>query len=485
MLRRHVTSLRLALMTADAFSAMALFVALSIVRFGVANWESSWSRAGADAKLLAVVYGYGWIGALWLLGLYRMRTRWSIRSELIDLLRASLLVAVGTFALLFWFKLPDVSRQFLLMLFPGQFLLTFASRVLLRGAFAWARERGHNLRYMLIVGTGERAVAFADRVEAHRDLGLRVIGYLVSPTTEGRSVPGEPASVRRRPIGTLRGRPILGAIDDIEDVLHAHVVDEVAICLPGSEWNLVEPVTRLCEDEGKIVRIPLDDVSLTLPGGRIEDFDGIHVVSLVYGPDRVISLVAKRILDIVLSATALVVLSPLFLAIAAWIRMVDGPPVFFRQVRVGLHGRPFEVVKFRTMVPDAEQRVDELLALNEIRGQAFKVTDDPRLSRTGRILRRTSLDELPQFWNVLRGEMSIVGPRPPLPREVLGYDVWHRRRLSMKPGITGLWQVAARREPEFDRWVRIDLDYIDRWSLWLDLKIIARTVPAVILGQGR
>ena len=144
---------------------------------------------------------------------------------------------------------------------------------------------------------------------------------------------------------------------------------------------------------------------------------------------------------------------------------------------------PVRVVKFRSMVPDAEARLGALAAHNELHGPAFKLTDDPRLSRPGRTLRRTSLDELPQFWNVLRGEMSVVGPRPPLPDEVADYDIWHRRRLAMKPGITGLWQVAARREQEFDRWVALDLDYIDRWSLWLDLKIIVRTVPAMLQGR--
>ncbi len=135
------------------------------------------------------------------------------------------------------------------------------------------------------------------------------------------------------------------------------------------------------------------------------------------------------------------------------------------------------------MQPDAEGRLEELQARNEIRGPAFKLTDDPRLTRTGRILRATSLDELPQVWNVLRGEMSLVGPRPPLPREVDGYDLWHRRRLSMKPGITGLWQVEGRREPDFDRWVQLDLAYIDRWSIWLDVKIMARTIPAMLQGR--
>jgi lipopolysaccharide/colanic/teichoic acid biosynthesis glycosyltransferase len=160
-----------------------------------------------------------------------------------------------------------------------------------------------------------------------------------------------------------------------------------------------------------------------------------------------------------------------------------GRPVLFRQQRLGLHGRPFKVFKFRSMDRDAEARLAGLEHRNEIQGRAFKITGDPRVTRVGRFLRRTSIDELPQLINVLRGEMSLVGPRPPLPGEVDGYDLWHRRRLSMKPGITGLWQVRARREPEFDRWVAAVLEYIDRWSLWLDVKILARTIPAALEGR--
>ena len=192
---------------------------------------------------------------------------------------------------------------------------------------------------------------------------------------------------------------------------------------------------------------------------------------------------AKRILDVVGSAVALVLLSPVLVLIAAAIRIDTHGPIFFRQTRIGLHGRPFAMYKFRTMVPDAEARLADLAERNEISGPAFKIAVDPRVTRVGRILRRTSLDELPQFWNVLLGQMSLVGPRPPISTEVAGYDMWHRRRLSMKPGITGLWQVSARLDEEFDRWVELDLTYIDRWSLWLDLKIMVRTVPAMFAGR--
>jgi lipopolysaccharide/colanic/teichoic acid biosynthesis glycosyltransferase len=181
----------------------------------------------------------------------------------------------------------------------------------------------------------------------------------------------------------------------------------------------------------------------------------------------------------------MLILSPVFALLAVWVKLDAPGGALFRQERVGLHGRTFRVVKFRSMCSEAEQQLDDIRQLNVIRGHAFKAEHDPRVTRAGRFLRRTSLDELPQLWNVFRGEMSLVGPRPPLPGEVVNYDVWHRRRLSMKPGMTGLWQIGARSEAEFDRWVEKDLEYIDRWSFWLDLKIIARTVPAMLNGEGR
>ena len=453
-------------MGADAMSAFGLFVVTSMLRFG-ADWLSVWRSADLDAPLAAAVYAATWVTLLWILGLYRLRARWTARIEIQDVGRAAILLGLITFSALFAFKLPDVSRLFLLTLFAAQVVLTVGSRGVIRRLLHALRDRGHNLRYMLVVGTGRDARRFADRVERHRELGIRVIGHL--------AVHGTPLVAGKR--------PVLGSMDDIERVLHDRIVDEVAVCLPAEDLQWVEPVARLCEEVGKIVRIPIDEVPVSLPGGRVEVFDGGKVLSLVYGPDRVLGLVAKRLIDVALGGVALVVLVPVFAIVGLAVLLVDGRPVIFRQTRVGLHGRPFAVVKFRTMVPDAEARLTELEEQNEIKGHAFKITDDPRLTRTGRILRATSLDELPQVWNVLLGEMSLVGPRPPLPREVAYYDLWHRRRLSMKPGITGLWQVAARRDDDFDRWVALDLAYIDRWSIWLDLKIIAKTIPAMLQGR--
>ena len=465
MIRRYITALRLSFMLVDGGTAALLFIALSVVRFGP-SLRDLWASVGIDAFIGAAAYGAAWVATLWVLGLYRLRARWSARTELLDILRAALLVAVGVFTLLFLFKLPNVSRTFLVMLFGAQVALSLASRLVVRAGFEQLRARGYNTRYMLVVGAGSEARSFANRIARRRELGLRVVGHLSNGA-----------------IDPHLGRPVLGRLQDIENVLHSGVIDEVAICLPPTDVTLIEPVTRLCEEEGKIVRIPLEPVGLTLPGGRTEEFDGIQVLSLVYGPDRTLALIAKQAADIVLAGIGLIVLSPLLAAVAIAIALSDGRPILFRQTRVGLHGRPFVVNKFRTMVPDAEERLAGLEARNEIQGHAFKVTDDPRLTRVGRFLRATSLDELPQLWNVVLGQMSLVGPRPPLPREVAGYNLWHRRRLSMKPGITGLWQVQARREQDFDRWVELDLAYIDRWSIWLDLKIMVRTIPAMLTGR--
>ena len=469
MIRRHITLLRLTLMAADAATAMALFAAVLSLRFGDRGWDQIWNAVGLDPWLVAFLYSLAWVAALWTQDLYSLRAFLSVRRELVDILRAMAILALGVLSALFVLRLPDVSRLFLLFLFTAQPLLTLASRLLLRLFFASIRMRGFNARYMVIVGTGADADAFADRVEQHKEIGLRVLGHL--------TVPGEDAPAVRR--------AILGSIDDIEGILHGEVVDEVAICLPLNAWNLVEPISRICEEEGKVVRVPLDLTGFAFPGGRVEEFEGAPILSLLHGPDRVLGLAAKRLIDVVVSAVGLVMLSPIMLLVALVILLFEGPPILFRQVRVGLHGRPFTVLKFRTMVANAEELYSELEALSDTRGPAFKMANDPRVTRLGRFLRRTSLDELPQLWNVFRGEMSIVGPRPAPPREVGGYSIWHRRRLSMKPGITGLWQIRGRRPDEdFDQRASLDLDYIDRWSLWLDLKIMMRTIPAVLQGQG-
>ncbi len=482
MIRRHATALRLSLAAVDFLSAVAVFIGVSIVRFGPA-WREAWEAAAADPWFLAVLYGAGWVTILWIQGLYRLRARWSWRAEWTDLLRAVLLIAFLAFAILFAAKLPNVSRLFLVWLFAVQAVVAIASRGVLRYLFSRARESGRNARFMLIVGNGPAAHDFARRLERNAYLGLRVVGFLADPRADDPR-PGDAAeAAAARPPNEHAPAGTLGRIGAIEAILRSTVVDEVAICLPPEHGAFVEPVARLCEEEGLVVRVPLVPGATAIPGGRLEDFEGTRLQSLSYGPDRTLGLIVKRLIDISGGIAVLAILSPLLVGVGVFIALRDGRPVIFRQVRVGVRGRPFAIYKFRTMVRDAEDRYAELAAQSDTKGAAFKMTDDPRITSWGRVLRRTSIDEFPQFINVLRGEMSIVGPRPAPPREVAGYDIWHRRRLSVKPGVTGLWQVEARLDEDFDRRARLDLDYIDRWSLWLDLKIMLRTVPAMLQGR--
>jgi exopolysaccharide biosynthesis polyprenyl glycosylphosphotransferase len=464
-----MTPLRLGLMLVDGMSAALVFLLASIARFGDGQWMEIWRGLGFDIRMVAAVFGITWVVALWYRGLYHLRTRWQLRSEALDILRATILVAALSLSALFIFRQYGVSRLFLIILFTVQPIVTFAGRALLRACFTYLRRRGRNPHFMLVVGTGALARDFADRVEGRKGLGIKVIGHL--------------AESAETPDGLAR--PVLGSIDEISRVFVEEIVDEVAVCLELEHQQYRDLVLRLAVDHGKAVRVPVDPTFSVLPDSREEEFEGYMVRSLVFDQGHEAGLAVKRLGDIVGSLAGLVVLSPLLLATAVAIRLRDGPPILFRQTRAGLNGRPFTIFKFRTMVPDAEARLAEVRHLNERSRITFKAADDPRVTRLGRTLRGASIDELPQLWNVLKGDMSLVGPRPPLVSEVAEYDVWHRRRLSMKPGITGLWQVEARREPEFDRWVEHDLAYIDRWSLLLDLKILLQTVPAVLGRTGK
>jgi exopolysaccharide biosynthesis polyprenyl glycosylphosphotransferase len=461
-------ALRLGLMVADGASATIVFLLVSLARFGDGQWLGIWQRFGIDIRLAAILFGFVWVGALWYRGLYRLRARWRLQTEALDIFRATILVAAFALSALFVLKQVDVSRLFLLTLFIVQPLVALAGRATLRAGFGLLRQRGYNARFMLVVGSGRLAQDFADLVESRPVLGIRVIGHL--------SVPGDPPEVVTR--------PIVGNVDDITTIFHSETVDEVAVCLEREAVAYLAPVIRLAANEGKTVRVPTDPMDDALAGASEEEFEGMVVRSLAHDGQRELGFAIKRLLDIGGAIVGLVILSPLLVGAAVLVRLRDGPPVLFRQTRIGLHGRPFTIYKFRTMVADAEDRLAEVAHLNERTAVAFKAANDPRVTSLGRTLRQSSIDELPQLWNVLLGQMSLVGPRPPLPSEVDLYDIWHRRRLSMKPGITGLWQVEARRDPDFDRWVERDLIYIDQWSLGLDLRILALTIPAMLRGEG-
>jgi exopolysaccharide biosynthesis polyprenyl glycosylphosphotransferase len=464
MIRRYATGLRIGLMALDAASA----VLIATVTFLLTSAPEPNLSVEVGALGLPVLFGLGWVWSLAAQDLYRLRVRWSARTEVLAVGRAIAVFAFAAVVVLVVLSLTALVSVVFLAL-PALAIASILTRATLRGTFREARRRGRNLRSVLVIGTGEPALAFDMKLAEHWELGLRVEGFLG---------PGD-----RKP---QLGDRYFGEIDNLPAVLHERVIDEVAICLPSATRSEIDELSEMAMAEGKIVRIPTELPEYMISTAYVEDLDGQPIVSLVTGPDKAMALAVKRLIDIGGATFGLVVLAPVFAVVAIAIGVTDGRPILFRQPRVGLRGRTFLVVKFRTMSKDADSQRAALRQYNEVSGNAaFKMTDDPRITRIGRVLRRTSIDELPQLWNVLLGEMSLVGPRPHPLDDVAGYNPWHRRRLAMKPGITGLWQIAGRREPDFDRWVRFDLEYIDHWSLVLDLRLLIRTIPAMLRAEGR
>jgi exopolysaccharide biosynthesis polyprenyl glycosylphosphotransferase len=275
-------------------------------------------------------------------------------------------------------------------------------------------------------------------------------------------------------------------IVELESVMAQEPVDEVFITLPREKYgHLLEAIVSLCEEQGIIVRVQTEPFDLRIARWQVDELNGVPIVTIRSGPPDGWQLAAKRLMDVCGSAVLLIALAPLFAVVALLIKLDSPGPVFFTQQRVGLNRRRFKLFKFRTMAAEADKQQPMLEGLNEAEGPVFKIKDDPRITRVGRFLRRYSIDELPQLFNVFRGEMSLVGPRPLPVRDVERIDArWHKRRLSVKPGVTCLWQVNGRSDVNFNEWVRMDLEYIDKWSLGLDMKILLKTIPAVVKGSG-
>jgi exopolysaccharide biosynthesis polyprenyl glycosylphosphotransferase len=280
--------------------------------------------------------------------------------------------------------------------------------------------------------------------------------------------------------------PEISVVHQLNFVIAQQPVDEVFLALPMNQYGaLVEAMVRHCEEQGIVIRVRTETFNLQVARTYVDDLQGIPVMTIQSGPTDGWQLVMKRLIDLAGSAVLLLALAPLFAIVALLIRLDSPGPVFFSQERVGFNKRRFRILKFRTMVVEADKQQELLEHLNEAEGPVFKIKNDPRMTRIGAFLRRFSIDELPQLINVFRGEMSLVGPRPLPVRDVERIDAqWHKRRFSIKPGITCLWQVNGRSNIGFNDWVRMDLDYIDKWSLSLDLLILVKTIPAVFKGPG-
>ncbi len=412
-----------------------------------------------------------WTGLLSFFGGYR-KLRVKSYSRIVWTIFKACGIGLFSFgALLFLLKVQHVSRTLMGLVFFFSFTFLSLERAALLSCFRFMLRRGYFYRSLLIVGTGRRARQFARLVRGHAGWGLKITGFLDD----------DPALVGQR----LEGAEILGTLSSLPRLLRERVIDEVIFVVPRSWISRLEPCILQCEVMGVRATVSVDLFNLPLAKVQPSDLDGIPLISFDTTPLDQWKLAMKRALDVAVAGAGLIALAPLFAAVALAIRVSSRGPIFFRQVRCGLNGRRFLLYKFRSMIVNAESQREKLQHLNEMNGPVFKVTNDPRITALGRFLRKTSLDELPQLINVFKGEMSLVGPRPPIPSEVEQYEPWQRRRLSMRPGITGYWQVNGRNGiTDFNRWTQLDLEYIDRWSLKLDAEILLRTVPAVVLGKG-
>ncbi len=334
------------------------------------------------------------------------------------------------------------------------------------------REYGHNVKSLLLVGGGPRGQRFAAQIRHRQDLGYKFVGYVDSGPQFANQ--------------EFNGIEWLGKLEQLTDVLASHVVDEVAIALPiKSHYTQIASVVALLEEQGITTHLLSDLFPQKLARLQPVDFDGLPIVSLHSVPVFSWRTEAKRLFDVIGGTLLLVLLAPLFVLIAIAIKLDSTGPVCFIQDRVGFNRRRFRMFKFRTMRVNAESEMTDLEHLNEKSGPIFKIHNDPRVTRIGRWLRKSSIDELPQLVNVLLGDMSIVGPRPLAVRDASRMqEAWQKRRFSVKPGLTCLWQVSGRSNLSFEQWMALDLEYIDRWSLGLDMSILLRTIPAIMMARG-
>ncbi|MFC2149316.1 sugar transferase [Candidatus Auribacterota bacterium] len=382
-------------------------------------------------------------------------------------------IAAGAILLvlfLFIFKIQYVSRLFIFVFAVLSILLLLCERFILLKAGDYLMPKEYRTRHIILAG---------DRMGIERGMGLFVREMDRKITIEGFMNVG-----RFTGSASIGDIPYLGELNAIQDVFREHAVDEIVFMAGKEHLSEIKNAVYLCEQEGMKAHVIFDYFDTRIGRLSFDEFYGVPAITVSTISQKIWQLFFKQIIDFFMSAVLLVLLSPVFLLFGLLIRSDSSGPVFFRQVRVGLKGRLFQVIKFRSMVHDAEKLKDDIKEYNELRGPIFKMADDPRVTKIGRLLRKYHLDELPQLINVLKGDMSIVGPRPSVPEEVYQYKPWQRRRLSMKPGITGNWQVKGQEIKDFDERVRLDLDYIDNWSLVNDVKIALKTILFLFSGKG-
>jgi len=464
LLRSHARQLHTLALSMDLLLSVAIFVIFASEYVSGPLTRETALRLGG----LALVSCFSWplmLDQFHLYGSQRRHELHEIAGKLALSAGAVTLLMVGVW----WLLAPPVPLSLPVQCVVAQLATLGTLRLLVWGGLRVVRKRGRNFRNVLIFGTGGRAAQTGLEIDRHAGWGLRVLGYV-----DDRDTPVDPR-IRTDQVHKLW---------ELEDLLREHVIDEALLACPRSMIATMAPAVAVLSEAGVPVTLLSDLFGDLVPPPRMTRFGAMPALSFAPVHHGRLELALKRVADVLGASVLLVGATPLIGLAALVIRLTSPGPVIFRQVRSGLHGHTFEMLKLRTMFVDAEARKADLLELNEMDGPVFKIANDPRITPVGRFLRRFSIDELPQLWNVLRGDMSLVGPRPPLPSEVSQYRNRDRRRLSMRPGLTCLWQVGGRNEVGFEDWVRLDLEYIDRWSLRTDLRILARTPSAVFRAKG-
>ena len=430
------------------------------------------TRIKVSNALLGGLMVFIWYLLFAVQGVYRSHRLSAAKDEIREVARAVFLATVALFVIAQWAHWPTVNLWTAGCVGVIGFSLIGLMRGLLRLNLSQLRRRGINTKTLLIVGSGPRARWFVNEVKKRSDLGYRLLGYVDEETNfNGHGV---------------KGIPRLGDLDDLPAIIEHDPIDEVFVALPiKSKYSQIEKAIILLEEQGIMAHLLSDPFPLRLARSQFTDFQGANLLSLHSAPPVTWRTEVKRLLDVLASATLLVVLAPLFLLTALAIKIESKGPVFFIQGRFGFNKRRFRMIKFRTMCQDAEAQMQSIEHLNEKTGPIFKISKDPRITKVGKWLRKTSIDELPQLINVLLGDMSIVGPRPLSVRDAMRMEqAWQKRRFSVKPGLTCLWQVSGRSNLSFEQWMELDLEYIDRWSLGLDGMIMLRTIPAILTARG-
>ncbi|MFC2015317.1 undecaprenyl-phosphate glucose phosphotransferase [Chloroflexota bacterium] len=465
-----------------SYAVVVLDIVLINLAFAVAYWlryDRQWFAAVDEAYFvsyasfipISITLTILLLGIYKLSGLYNQPRGGSWFDEVYHLVTGTATgIILMVFVIVFFFRPLFFSR--LVFLYAGILItvLLAAVRLTKRMVHNYLRKRGLGVDRLLIVGAGEVGRAVMRNIVAQPSLGYQVVGFVDDDPEKGGMN-----------LGRFEG---LGSTANIPGLVKEMSIDEVIITLPWMYHRKIVSIIAQCERENVAVRIVPDIFQMTLSHLDTEDLGGIPMIGVKEISIGRSQMIIKRVMDVVVSLVALILLTPFFLLIALIVRLDSSGAVVFRQIRVGKDQRLFACYKFRSMREGAEEEKEELLDKNEVEGPVFKMRDDPRITPVGRFLRRSSLDELPQLLNVLMGHMSLVGPRPAIPAEVQRYQPWHKRRLEVAPGITGLWQVSGRSQLTFDEMVMLDLYYIENWSPLLDLQILLRTLPQVFLGEG-